>query len=177
MDQLDEVSDLAQRLVDGLTPDQMRLRPDLDRWSVAECLVHLNLCSKAFLGLIAGACEDAREKQIFGADVFKLDKMGRLLKWTLQPPARLKVRTTEKFEPAMIGLPEEILPRFLILQDQLKESAAKADGLDLNSVIVISPFSKRVKYNLFSCFVLLVTHQLRHLWQAEKVKRAILRED
>ena len=176
MDQLDDVSDLAQSLVEGLTPDEMRLRPELDRWSVAECLAHLNLCSEVFVQLITSACQEAREKQILGADLFKMDKVGRLLKWTLQPPARIKVRTTEKFEPAMIGLPEEILPRFLMLQEQLKESIGKADGLNLNKVIVISPFSKRVKYNLFSCFVLIITHQLRHLWQAENVKRAMLRE-
>ena len=176
MDQLDDVSDLAQRLVQGLTPDQMRLRPDLDRWSVAECLAHLNLCSEVFVHLITSACQEARKKQIVSDDVLKMDKMGQLLKWMLQPPARIKVRTTGNFEPAIIGLPEEILPHFLKLQEQLKESIGNADGLNLNKVIVVSPFSKRVKYNLFSCFVLIITHQLRHLWQAENVKRAMLRE-
>jgi hypothetical protein len=176
VDQLDDVSDLTRGLVEGLTADQMRLRPDPDRWSVAECLVHLNLCSESFVPLIARACEDAREKQVFGPGPFKLDGLGRLLKWTLQPPARIKVRTSEKFEPGLIGLPEEILPRFLILQTQLQRSIAQAEGLNLNKVLVISPFSKRMKYNLFSCFVLIVTHQLRHLWQAENVKRALLRE-
>jgi hypothetical protein len=161
-------------LVEDLTVDQMRLRPDLDRWSVADCLVHLNLCSEASVPLIATACQEAREKQVLGAGPFKIDRFGRLLKWTLQPPARIKVRTSQRFEPDMIGLPEEILPRFLILQKELQVAIARAEGLDLNKVIVISPFSKRLKYNLFSCFVLIVTHQLRHLWQAENVKRALL---
>lgn len=175
-DQLDEVSDLAQKLVHGLFPDQLRLRPEPDRWSMAECLTHLNLCAEAFLDLIGSACQDAREKQIFGAGPFKMDKMARFLNWTLKPPARIKVRTTARFEPVTISVPEEVLPRFLVLQGELRKGIENADGLDLNKVIVTSPFSRRVKYNLFSCFVLIVTHELRHLWQAEQVKREIVRE-
>ena len=105
-----------------------------------------------------------------------MDKMARFLNWTLKPPARIKARTTARFEPVTISEPEDALPRFLALQAELKEAIEKSEGLDLDRVIVASPFSKRLKYNLFSCFVLIVTHELRHLWQAEQAKRAILRE-
>lgn len=175
-DQLVEVSELAQRLVEGLLPDQLRLRPEPERWSIAECLTHLSLCSEVFVDLIDSACLEAREKQQLGTGPFKMDKMAKLLNWTLKPPARIKARTTEKFEPANISVPEDALPRFLTLQGELGKAIEKANGLDLNKVIVTSPFSKRLKYNLFSCFVLIVTHELRHLWQAEQVKRQLLRE-
>ena len=175
-DQFDGVSDLAQSLVDGLLPDQMRLRPEPDCWSVAECFEHLSLSSESFVPLITAACLQARENQLLEAGPYKMDGMGRLLKWTLQPPARIKVRTAPRFEPAAIAAVEDVLPRFLALQRQMKTLIENADGLNLNKVIVQSPFSKRVKYNLFSCFVVIVTHQLRHLWQAENAKRAILRE-
>jgi len=175
-DQLDEISELAEKLVGGLQPDQLRLRPETDRWSIAECFIHLNLCSEAFIDLIRNGCQDAREKQIFGAGLFKMDKIARFLNWTLKPPARIKVATTKQFEPVEISIPENVLPRFLVLQGELRKGIENANGLDLNKVIVNSPFSKRMKYNLYSCFVLIVTHELRHLWQAEEVKRDLLRE-
>jgi len=175
-DQLNEVSELSQKLVEGLLPDQLRLRPEPDRWSIAECFTHLSLCSEAFVDLINSACREAREKQMLGAGPFKMDKMARFLNWTLKPPARIKVRTTPNFEPVAITIPEDVLPRFLALQGKLKKEIENSEGLDLNKVVVTSPFSKRVKYNLFSCFVLIVTHELRHLWQAEQVKRGLLRE-
>jgi hypothetical protein len=175
-DQLDEVSELAQKLVEGLLSDQLRLRPEPERWSVAECFTHLSLSSEVFVVLINSACKEAREKQMLGDGPFKMDKIGRFLNWTLKPPARIKVRTTAKFEPVTISIPEDALPRFLALQTELKDAIEKSEGLDLNRVIVTSPFSKRVKYNLFSCFVLIVTHELRHLWQAEQVRRQLLRE-
>jgi hypothetical protein len=172
-DQLDGVSDLAQTLVGGLHAEQLTLPPEPGRWSIAECLVHLNLTSEAFVSLITTACEEARQKQILGDGPFKMDRTGRFLNWTLKPPPRIRVRTIERFQPAMIGPVEALLPKFLSLQERLKATVAEADGLDLNEVIVTSPFSKRMKYNLFSCFALIVTHQLRHLWQAEQVKRSI----
>jgi hypothetical protein len=175
-DQLDEVSELARKLVEGMLSDQLRLRPEPDRWSVAECLTHLSLCSEVFVALINSAGAEAREKQMLGDGPFKMDKLARFLNWTLKPPARIKVRTMARFEPVTISEPEDALPRFLALQAELKEAIEKSGGLDLDRVIVTSPFSKRLKYNLFSCFALIVTHELRHLWQAEQVKRAILRE-
>ena len=33
---------------------------------------------------------------------------------------------------------------------------------------VISPFDKRVKYNMYSAFRILIAHERRHLWQAEQ---------
>ncbi|HXM33620.1 MAG TPA: DinB family protein [Pyrinomonadaceae bacterium] len=174
--QLDEVSDLAQRLVNSILPDDMRLRPEPDHWSVAECLVHLNLSSESFVQLIRNARRQAHEKQISGTPPYKMDTMGRLLNWAMQPPARIQVRTSEKFQPNLIEPLDNVLSRFISLQEELKTEIANVDGLDLNRMIVQSPFSKRVRYNLYSCLVLIVTHQRRHLWQAENAKRAILRE-
>ena len=173
--ELDDVSDLARGLVKSILPDDMRLRPEPDCWSVAECLEHLNLTSECFVQLISDAQQRAREKQVFGTEPYKMDMMGRLLHWVTRPPARVKVQTSTKFQPSLIEPLEEVLPRFLSRQEQLKTEITNAAGLDLNRVKVQSPFSKWVKYNLFSCFMLIVAHERRHLWQAENAKRAILR--
>lgn len=174
--QLDEISDLARSLVNSILPDDMRLRPESESWSIAECLEHLSLSSESFLQLIGDARHQARENHIFRTGPYKMDKMGRLLNWTMRPPARIKVRTSEKFQPNPILVHEEVLPRFLSLQERLKAEIAAVDGIDLTKVTVHSPSAKRIKYNLFSCFVLIITHQRRHLWQAENAKRAIVRD-
>ena len=173
--QFDEISDLVQRLVKSILPDDMRLRPESEGWSIAECLEHLSLSSESFLQLIGDARHQARENHVFRTAPYKMDKMGRLLNWAMRPPARIKVRTSEKFKPNPILVHEEILPRFLSLQERLKAEIAAVDGIDLTRVKLNSPTAKRIKYNLFSCFVLIITHQRRHLWQAENARRAIVR--
>jgi DinB superfamily len=174
--QINGVSGLAQRLVGGLYSEQLRLQPEPGKWSIAECLVHLSLTAAAFVPIVNKACEDARQQQILGNGPYKMDAAGRLLKWTMKPPPRLRVRTVDGFLPTIIEPIDQVLPQFLSSQSAIEQTVVSAAGIDLNRVKVASPFSKRVRYNLYSCFELIVTHQLRHLWQAEQVKREILRE-
>ena len=175
-DQVDAASAKAQDLVSNMLFDEIRLRPDLNCWSIAECLEHLSLTSASFIETIEDASHNARQQQIFGTASYRMDFIGRVLNWTMRPQALIKVRTQTELQPDIIEPVEDVLPRFLSMQERLKTRIANADGIDLNKVIVQSPFSKRLKYNLFSCFVLIVTHQQRHLWQAENAKRATLRD-
>jgi hypothetical protein len=40
---------------------------------------------------------------------------------------------------------------------------------------IISPFDRRVRYNVFSAFRIVVAHQRRHLWQAEQAVASLRR--
>lgn len=171
--QLDAASQKARNLFEGLNAQQLRHRAQPNQWSVAECLVHLNITSREFLPVLTAGFEQARKEQAPGKRTFKMDLMGRLLTWTLEPPPKFRTKTTEKFQPLDVEPVGEVLPAFLRLQEQLKASVEKAAGLALDKVKITSPFNSRVKYNLFSCFHVLVAHERRHLWQAEQVKGAI----
>lgn len=174
--QLDEVASQAGSLVKGVLTDDLRLRPETDHWSIAECLEHLSLSSESLIRMIRAACLQAGEAQIIGTEPCRMDTIGRLLNWSMRPPVRIKLQTSEPYQPNLIEPLEEVLPRFLSLQEQLKTEIANAAVLDLNLVKVQSPFSRWVQPNLFSCMVLIVTHQRRHLWQAENAKRALLKD-
>jgi len=139
-------------------------------------IVHLNLSSQAEIDVLNDAYKQIPTKQISAEKQFKMDLLGRFLKWTLEPPPMsiFKVKATEKFQPVAIEPLSEILPTFLALQEQLKASVDAANGLPLDQIKVVSPFSSKIKYNLLSCFNILLAHERRHLWQAEKVKEALI---
>ena len=146
---------------------------ELNRWSIAECLVHLNLTGETFVSVIREACERGETERKFGGDPFTKDIRGTLMRWMMLPPARIKFRTSDKFEPSRIGPVDEVLTRFLTIQEQFQRLVESADGLDLNTITVTSPILKYFRYNLFSCFEIVLAHQLRHLWQAEHAKRLL----
>ncbi|MDX6404793.1 MAG: hypothetical protein QOH70_2248 [Blastocatellia bacterium] len=173
-DKFDLASDLVRHLVDGLSIEQLTLQLDPRQWCIAACLVHLNLSSETFLTVIAHASDDAHRNGVVGGGPYKMDLRGRAVRWILRPPAQVKFSTNSALEPSIIGPIENILPRFLTLQRELQNSIEQVDGLDLNRIVVLSPFSKHVRYNLYSCFEVIQAHQLRHVWQAEHVKREIL---
>jgi hypothetical protein len=169
-EQFARAADLAKAACTGLTEEQLTLRADSAQWSIAECLVHLNLSSETFLSEINKACIEARQRQLHGDGPFRKDLRGSVLRWFMMPPVRIKVRTSSILEPSMIWPVEKALPRFLELQAGLQKLIEEADGLDLNRIMIASSISRLVRYNLFACFEIVIAHQLRHLWQIEHIK-------
>lgn len=174
--QLDAASQKADSIVESVSFEQLKMRPQPDQWSIAECLVHLNLSSEAEINVLDDAYEQNQTKRMYAEKQFKMDLLGRFLKWSLEPPPMFlsRLKTTEMFQPVNIEPLGEVLPTFLALQEQLKVCADAANGLPLDRIKVVSPFNTRVKYNLLSCFHILLAHERRHLWQAERVKETIV---
>jgi len=174
--QLDAASHKACFIVNSVSFEQLKQRPQPDKWSIAECLVHLNLSSQAEINVLNDSYEQTHKNQAYLKKQFKMDLLGGFLKWMLEPPPMFlsRIKTTKEFQPLNVEPLNEVLPAFLALQEQLKASVDAVNGLPLDEIKVISPFNRRVKYNLLSFFNILLAHERRHLWQAEKVKEAIV---
>lgn len=144
-------------------------RADPARWSIAECVAHLNLTAEAYLPLIREGTAQARGIGRKAPARYRRDPAGWLL-WRLGgPPVRHRVRTTARFIPEALVSEAGLLERFARLQAEQIEAVRAADGLPLGRVRVTSPFDARIRYNLYSCLTIQPPHQHRHLWQAEQV--------
>jgi len=115
-----ELTDALRRakLVAGPLPDNAwAARPAPSQWSVAECLIHLNLTSRAFLPLIDDALDLGREQARFRKTRHRMDFVGRLL-WVASTIS-LPIKTTEPFVPARGELKDVVLSEFALRQNQL----------------------------------------------------------
>jgi len=166
--QYDAAAREARTLVESLTREQLGRRPAPGRWSAADNLVHLSLTSQQWMPRLADAISGARRQGVVGDGPYRMDLVGRLLKWVLEPPSRVRVSTRAGFEPAGDAPVEQALPDFLRLQDRLLEHIRESSGLALDRVQVVSPFESRLRYNLYSSFHIIIAHQRRHFWQARK---------
>jgi hypothetical protein len=61
-----------------------------------------------------------------------------------------------------------VLPTFVESQEILVDCLRAADGVALDRATLISPFNRRLRYNLLSAFAILAAHERRHLWQVEQ---------
>ena len=134
---------------------------------MAECLIHLNLTSHAFLPLIRNALSRGRARKLLGTGPYRRDIVGWFVSWVTEPPVRLPVETTAPFVPAAIDPPAKVLETFDALQEHVRGRVRDAQGLDLGRIRLASPFHPRLKYNLYSCFRIIPAHQRQHLLQAE----------
>jgi hypothetical protein len=62
-----------ERLVDLVPPDRWPIRNDPMRWSVAECVAHLNLTSEAYLPRMRKAISEARQLPPMSREKYKRD--------------------------------------------------------------------------------------------------------
>ena len=175
LEQFDAVRARVHRLTEDLTEAQWAQRTDPARWSVAECVAHLNLTGQAYEPLLAEALEEAREHHEPPPARYRCDPLGWVLSRAIGPVPRIgrfrlgAVRTTPEF------MPEGDLPRAQLVAefDRLQREQAglvrRADGYPIHRVWVTSPFDPRLRYNLYSALVIVARHQLRHIVQAERV--------
>src|SRR5262249_31290194 len=163
----------AHEIVAPLTPEDWSTRPAGDQWSVAECFIHLNLTSRAFLPLIGDAIARGRGLKLHATGPYRRDVVGWFLCWIMEPPVRLRIKTTAPFVPAGIEPRDKTLDTFDVLQGELAARVREADGLDLGRLRIISPFDSRLTYNLYSCLRIIPAHQRQHLRQAAQAVESL----
>lgn len=168
--QFDALKLEANQLVDGLTETQFNWRPEGRGWSMAECLLHLNIVGDRYVHVLEKSLSDARSQALTGSGPFA---HGRLARWILagtEPPPKRKSKAPRSFTPAYGQPLTAVMPTFLHLQDQLSLQCAEANGLDLLKVKVLAPGLGPVKLNLFVSLAWIAAHERRHLWQARQVR-------
>ena len=175
--QFDSASARLDRLVARTPPARWGARADAARWSVAECIAHLNLTGRAYLPILEQGIAEAHAVGGSAPARYRRDPTGWLIATMSGPMPRVggmklgRVKTAASFVPTGDLPLDGTVAEFRELQARQVALARVADGLPLDRVKVVSPFDARVRYNLYAAFTLLPAHQHRHLEQAEEVWR------
>jgi hypothetical protein len=172
--EIQEARQRAEALLVGLTPEQFTIQPEAGKWSVAECILHLNVTAAVMQRLMESAMAQGRQDKKLGPGPFHIGLKGRLLIWIAEPPPKFRIPAPPHLRPpARIDDPERLLPDFLKAQDEWERLMRESAGLSLSKIKVgkrLSPFRAK----LAAGFPWMMAHQRRHLLQAENVKRQIL---
>jgi hypothetical protein len=160
----------ARKVTEGLPAAVWGTRPPAGGWSIAECLMHLNITSERYVPLLDDAMRSLRTRGLLTDGPLRRDFVGYVLSRFLEPPVRVKIATASTFRPAQIDPLHDVLERFDYLQGELLVRLERGAGLALDRQRLVSPFSTRIRYNLYAAFCVLTAHQRRHLWQAERVR-------
>src|SRR5262245_42739942 len=126
--QLEAIVADAHELLEGLTDDQVRWQPAPGQWSVGQCIGHLNASAIADLPHMKSAIEDGRDRGILGQGPFRYNPLERLLTWSMDAPAKIKVRNPKVYAPAPAYSAAELTKEFFTLQDELMKMIEASDG-------------------------------------------------
>jgi len=167
--QLEAVLDDAESLAGGLSDSQLAWRPAPSRWSVADCLNHLNVTCGKYLPRTGEMIAQARSQGLTGRGPFRHPFVGNWFVRLMEPPPRRKLRVPGVFAPLPDQPAASLLPEFRRLSRLLLAQVAESDGLDLAAVKTPSPAARHFTLTLGQCFAALAAHDRRHLWQARQV--------
>jgi hypothetical protein len=163
----------VQALVRATGPDLCVVRPVPGSWSVAECLQHLNLSADAYFPIWQQIISAAGPRKVEANTPYRIDFWGRFLSWILEPPPRIRSKTPAPLEPVGCGDIAQVLAAFCERQERILATLRRCRGRSIDQVAFASPVDARIRYSIWSSFVIVAAHQRRHLWQAEQAIRKL----
>jgi DinB superfamily len=165
----------ATELCSGLSADQLSWRPRSNRWSIAQNLAHLRITTQVFLPTIDAALEKSRLLQPRSDGLVRLTPYGHLLVWQMDARPILKLRAPRATRPQLSDSSTQELEMFLLAQAAMRQRVDDAKGLNITAYRFPSPLARYLRINLLEFFSMFNAHSRRHLWQAHKVRQAMLR--
>lgn len=161
----------ARALASGLASSRMLWKPGEGVWSIAECLLHLNITGRLYLAPIDRSIEDARRLGLTGEGPFRHGWLGNWFVRAVGPDVRARFPAPRIFRPPPpSGDTETILKEFERLGRDLEQRLLGARGLHLARARVASPVMPLVRVSLGQAFAVVEAHERRHLAQAERVR-------
>ena len=169
-EQIENIKEDVVELTAPLNDAQFNWRPAPSRWSISECLAHLNVADGLDVPLISKEIDQARSAGLTGQGPFKYGRIGRMIIRFTEPPVKLRTPAPKIYVPPAGEPKDKVVPEFLSIHDRILELIAKSNGLHLARIKVPTPIP-RLKFSLGQRFALLTAHDRRHLHQAWDVRK------
>ncbi len=160
---------------EGVDEELAAQRPSPGRWSMAECIAHLNVTGDPYLESLTSMMDDAERRQTPRRRAHGPGVFARWLTRTLEPPYRLRVKTFTRFEPqAGAGL-TQTLSMFEKQQQSFLGLIERMERQGVPRMRVASPVQPLLRLHADDWLRFLAAHARRHLWQAEQVHAECVR--
>jgi DinB family protein len=137
------------------------------RWSVLECLEHLNRYGDFYLPEIKKRIDKAEKTD--ATEIFKSGLLGNYFAESMLPKEKLnKMSTFKSMNPAGSKLDMKVITKFIDQQYQMLDLLNKARTINLQKVKTSISISKWIKLRLGDTFRVVIFHNQRHMLQAKK---------
>jgi len=168
--QFQNINNYVEQNIASLNEEQLNWKPSSKTWSVAECLEHLIVNNTNYFKTFDALVNDAHRQTFWHRNSpFTKFFNKKLLEFTAAE-AKTKVKAPPSFSPSTSVFDKTIVSRFLNQQEILTKYFDKLEPIAASRKIIISsPFSGLITFHLNTVLTAFVTHEQRHINQAEKV--------
>ena len=170
---LDQIDASARRLVRNLTEGQFHWQPVGGRsWSVAQCIEHLTVTNSLYVTAIRQAVDDAERHRLAPSTTIKPGLWSRFFVWNMEPPPKLKLRARAQITSNPRRTRGELWLAFTHAEERVRRLMIECSGIDVNRTRFANPLLPGTRFSIGVGFLIVLAHNRRHLWQAQRVCEA-----
>ncbi len=165
--------DLARLRLLQLNPSQLRWSPTDSRWSIIECIEHLNLAGNIYLKALKKATLKSKNEKTLTRP-YKPGFIGGRLASAMHPHNKKPVKMPQSFNPASAENIDtrETLKNFMLMQKEFIDFLKKSvENGDIHRSKIRNPIFKIFRMNFIDALMLNLFHTQRHLLQIEKLAK------
>lgn len=160
-----------------LSWEQLNQRPEAGRWSILECLEHINITLRLYFPRIEAAIEKAERKGWKTTEHFKSGFIGHMFATKMRPlpdgSIESKTSTFKFFDPPKTSPAQEhTIPEFIESHQKLIELMERSKSIDLAKPKAKSAIGPIIMFKLGDIYNFLTAHTQRHLQQARNVMQS-----
>lgn len=170
--ELQKISAGAQEKFGSLSPAQINWRPPDGGWSVGQCFEHLIITNELYFPAIRKVIDGTHRNNFFSKIPFSVDLIAALMKNSLKPEQKRKMKTFKMFEPAASEVAATVIDDFAENQRKIIDMIAAVKDADADKIKIPEPLHRALNLRLSDAFEILALHEKRHFQQAEKVAQA-----
>lgn len=173
--QFEDLKRDAEQLTEDLSDDQFNWTLDPGRWSMGQCIDHLNAVARPYCDALAAGIATTRERGLTVGGPVRYSFFERWAIRSMEPPPRRRLPAPGMFSPGesqQIHSRAEVMAEYSALKDRFVALLNDADGLDVGRLKIATPVSKLIRLRIGAAFAFLASHERRHLWQARQVREA-----
>ena len=153
-----------------LTTDKLNFKENAEKWSILECIAHLNIYGDFYLPEIENSIKHSESYKA----PFKPGVIGNYFVKLIQPKEDLnKMKTLKKFDPIGSDLDRNILIVFKNQQIRMLDLLSKALTVNLTKSKTEISIIKMIKMRLGDTLRFVVYHNQRHINQANRVSKKL----
>lgn len=160
----------AAKEFEFLEESELNWKENQEKWSILECLEHLNRYSNYYHAEIKKAIASSATESASANHEAKSTWMGKKFITMMHPDNKAKHKTFARMNPINSTLKKEVIFTFLANQKELLAILDGASKIDLKKASIRVEFLKILRMNLGDALQFVIVHEQRHIKQANAVK-------
>jgi len=172
MDLIVSINNTTQKVSQNfslLTNEQLNWKPDVSKWSIAQCLDHLIVSNSSYFPTFDKLINKTYQLPLL-QKLNPFNKLfGPIMVRYLGPQSKQKLKNPKIFTPSTSTQPSTIIDDFSKHQEILINYFNQLNFLDKDKIVITSPASSFITYSLHHAMQIITVHEQRHINQAKNV--------